>query len=318
MSRNSRTGYCVALVENFFWTMITRKVSQSVSKSVRVCCVCGCRLNSDQIRRSSSSNRGITSNPKPTYDIQVASILSAVSTNAASVNDYFLKLVKQSVEAVTTIKTGVGNSENDKEEDPSADSIRLNQEKKAEALKAISEYVSGMVGDFFSSSQSSIKPTSPKKEEVPKFVILQRSHVGKADIDRITTRCLVNLSASLQSETLNESLMQLNYLNDHLARFPFAKGFATKLHAISKVKKAKNHPDTSVCLAAKEALARLGYVEALTSRGIRILCIDGGGMKGVIALEALRQIEHETGQLIHEVWNRFHESDGIRLIPIIH
>ena len=38
-------------------------------------------------------------------------------------------------------------------------------------------------------------------------------------------------------------------------------------------------------------------------KGIRILCIDGGGMKGFIALEILKRLERETGQLIHELFD---------------
>ena len=40
-------------------------------------------------------------------------------------------------------------------------------------------------------------------------------------------------------------------------------------------------------------------------KGIRILSIDGGGMKGVIALEVLRRMEAESGKRIHEV-NIYH------------
>ena len=57
----------------------------------------------------------------------------------------------------------------------------------------------------------------------------------------------------------------------------------------------------SVRLAGKEALARLGVVNPLPMKGIRILSIDGGGMKGVIALEVLRRMEAESGKRIHEV-----------------
>ena len=57
----------------------------------------------------------------------------------------------------------------------------------------------------------------------------------------------------------------------------------------------------SVRLAGKEALARLGVVNPLPMKGIRILSIDGGGMKGVIALEVLRRMEAESGKRIYEV-----------------
>jgi hypothetical protein len=43
-----------------------------------------------------------------------------------------------------------------------------------------------------------------------------------------------------------------------------------------------------VSVQCNEALALLGYFRPPPSRGIRILSIDGGGMRGFIALEALK------------------------------
>ena len=65
--------------------------------------------------------------------------------------------------------------------------------------------------------------------------------------------------------------------------------------------KGAKDEDLSVRLAAKETLTRLGVVNSLPMKGIRILSIDGGGMKGVIALEVLRRMEAESGMRIHEV-----------------
>ena len=73
-----------------------------------------------------------------------------------------------------------------------------------------------------------------------------------------------------------------------MAQFPFAKGYATKLGVIPDIIRIRNNASKTcndpssleIRLAAKEALARLGHVNTLPSKGIRILCIDGGGMKG--------------------------------------
>ena len=82
-------------------------------------------------------------------------------------------------------------------------------------------------------------------------------------------------------------------------------GLATKIGAIPIALKAAKDLDLSVSLAAKETLTRLGVVNPLPMKGIRILSIDGGGMKGVIALEVLRRMEAESGKRIHEV-NLYH------------
>ena len=38
-------------------------------------------------------------------------------------------------------------------------------------------------------------------------------------------------------------------------------------------------------------------------RGVRILCMDGGGMKGLSTVKLLRQLESSTGRRIHELFD---------------
>ena len=100
-------------------------------------------------------------------------------------------------------------------------------------------------------------------------------------------------------------LISINKGFKHQNRFSFILsillGLATKLGAIPIALKATKAEDLSVRLAAKETLTRLGVANTLSMKGIRILSIDGGGMKGVIALEVLRRMEAESGKRIHEV-----------------
>jgi calcium-independent phospholipase A2-gamma len=60
---------------------------------------------------------------------------------------------------------------------------------------------------------------------------------------------------------------------------------------------------TSTQLQTRETLANLGWHGPLKSSGIRILSIDGGGMRGIIALQMLKALEQETGQEIHQLFD---------------
>lgn len=199
------------------------------------------------------------------------------------------------------------------------------QELKLRSLQAMGEYVAGMAGAFRNlpgvaqqgrgrsgtaggsgaaagAEQAAAPPPPP-----PKFVIRQSKLVSKAEIDAITRRCLEELRDSGTPQR------NLENLNAHLAQFPFAKGLATKLGAVAAVAEASSLRSSLLADSfrtpsmvdpsgvAKEVLARLGHVDPLPGRGIRILSIDGGGMKGLTALTLLRRLELETGRRIHEV-----------------
>jgi len=43
----------------------------------------------------------------------------------------------------------------------------------------------------------------------------------------------------------------------------------------------RNSHNSAVAESAREALALVGYVDAVSGRGVRVLCLDGGGTKYV-------------------------------------
>uniref|UniRef100_UPI00358EEA57 calcium-independent phospholipase A2-gamma-like isoform X2 n=1 Tax=Myxine glutinosa TaxID=7769 RepID=UPI00358EEA57 len=59
----------------------------------------------------------------------------------------------------------------------------------------------------------------------------------------------------------------------------------------------------AVSSVAREALALLGYADPVRGRGICVLSIDGGGTKGIVALETLRVLTELTGKRVHEMFD---------------
>ena len=61
------------------------------------------------------------------------------------------------------------------------------------------------------------------------------------------------------------------------------------------------HLKLIICLILiRQALATLGYAPPVKGTGVKLLSIDGGGTKGLVILEVLRNLEKITGKPIHQ------------------
>jgi calcium-independent phospholipase A2-gamma len=150
-------------------------------------------------------------------------------------------------------------------------------------------------------------------EAKPKFIQKREnmqenySYYSQSSIDSNTRHCVDRLKEATTtiSLTTTESIkFRLEEFNVHLNKFPLAAILANKMGAQEIVKNIRGLNSDTLQGHCLETLARLGYQEQLTSSpGIRILSIDGGGMKGVIALEILRKLEKKTGKKIHQLFD---------------
>ena len=98
------------------------------------------------------------------------------------------------------------------------------------------------------------------------------------------------LNPGVKTSNFNSSIFnfRLLELNKHLDKFPLSRTLANSMQAQEIVMKL-GVKYTALSGLCAEVLARLGQKSFMVnSPGMRILSIDGGGMKGYLALEVLR------------------------------
>ena len=134
-----------------------------------------------------------------------------------------------------------------------------------------------------------INKTSEPIPQVPKFIQKREKYkdlyFSQAAVDTNTIHVMSGLKLVNSEESAD---FRLKELNKHLDTFPLSRTLANKYYAQEIViKLGSKYPNLSGLCA--EVLARLGQQTQLNnSKGLRILSIDGGGMKGLLALEVLR------------------------------
>ncbi|PIN21146.1 Intracellular membrane-bound Ca2+-independent phospholipase A2 [Handroanthus impetiginosus] len=95
--------------------------------------------------------------------------------------------------------------------------------------------------------------------------------------------CLENRRALVTSESLRELLLRLTAASESLVSKAAARALAI--------------------LGENEILRRAIKGRQVPKRGLRILSMDGGGMKGLATVKILKEIEKRTGKHIHELFD---------------
>lgn len=167
------------------------------------------------------------------------------------------------------------------------------------ALKTVNTYIP----PYFSQVRLNFSKPEQQKvmdKTVPKWKT-RKAVITKPSIDARTRYLTRSLGKQL---TETGCIKKLQDLCSHLRQHPQAKGVAVKSRGIQLILKIlEETPNNSVECEAREALALLGYTQPVKARGIRLLTIDGGGVRGLVALEVLKKLEDRAGQPIHELFD---------------
>ncbi|XP_066149035.1 calcium-independent phospholipase A2-gamma-like isoform X2 [Euwallacea fornicatus] len=114
---------------------------------------------------------------------------------------------------------------------------------------------------------------------------------------------LESINAAKNEEDL---LVNVEALILHLKEHPETRNNAIQHGAIRIILNKRLTITSEVVKGAlREALAILGYSDPVSGRGIRILSIDGGGIRGVLVLEMLKKLEELTGKRVYEIFDFF-------------
>ncbi|KAJ0069221.1 hypothetical protein NL108_003134, partial [Boleophthalmus pectinirostris] len=124
--------------------------------------------------------------------------------------------------------------------------------------------------------------------------------IARVSVDN-RTRALVQ--ALQRASDVRVYISRVEDLSYHLLEFPETRGVAVKEKVIPCLLRLKQASDPGLRSAVREALALVGYHKAVKGRGIRILSIDGGGLRGLVALQTLCKLEALTGKPIHKLFD---------------
>lgn len=146
------------------------------------------------------------------------------------------------------------------------------------------------------------KPEPQKKEEAAAADTKSKlPAMSQVEIDR-TARVL--LKSVVVASSPASQVARLEELNNHVLNYPSSLCVLVKERAIAHILRMREYSNNSSVVAmARETLALLGYVDPPSGRGLRILSIDGGGTRGILAIEFLRQLELCTGRRVYELFD---------------
>ncbi|XP_060807668.1 calcium-independent phospholipase A2-gamma [Amyelois transitella] len=122
----------------------------------------------------------------------------------------------------------------------------------------------------------------------------------------IHSRTAYVISALVAARDADAALRRADHFIAHLKQFPEARDHAIKEGAVRALLRVE-HRLADECAelggAVNEALSLLGHCPPPPAPGPRVLSLDGGGVRGLIALDVLRALELLSGRRVHQLFD---------------
>ncbi|XP_060695477.1 calcium-independent phospholipase A2-gamma [Hemiscyllium ocellatum] len=148
--------------------------------------------------------------------------------------------------------------------------------------------------------QTNEKETKPMDDKAKHLNLQREKIIAKFSVDN-RTRALVQ--ALHRASDVRVYVNRVEELSYHLLEFPETRAVAVKEKIIPCLLRLRQANDDTLQNAVREALALIGYTDPIKGRGIRVLTIDGGGTRGLVALQTLRKLEELTGKQVYQLFD---------------
>ncbi|XP_047246032.1 calcium-independent phospholipase A2-gamma [Girardinichthys multiradiatus] len=140
-----------------------------------------------------------------------------------------------------------------------------------------------------------------KDKKTKQLLLSQREKIiARVSVDNRTRGLVKGLQRVTEVQRLTTRVEELGF---HLLEFPETRGVAVKENLLPCLLRLRQAKDLSLQAAARETLALVGYADPIKGRGIRVLAIDGGGTRGMLALQTLHKLQDLTGKRIHQLFD---------------
>ncbi|XP_029578896.1 calcium-independent phospholipase A2-gamma isoform X1 [Salmo trutta] len=242
---------------------------------------------------------------RPKSLFHISNITTSFGENYAYMANYVNSYFKGSYDAVEGEELERGPIEERRGEwEMEYGSVRVPKRKPAvsfmECLLNPSSAIPSLLGGYLGGSWAQSNQAQPAS--MLSEATLRRMVMGRRQAEELTRALVFSLQQAFSPEAITEVVDELN---THLIRHPGCKAVVwQEKAAVQLLRQRRSHrEDQELQCVIRETLALIGYVDPVKGRGIRVLSIDGGGTRGVVPLQVLKQLEAETGKQVHQLFD---------------
>lgn len=139
-----------------------------------------------------------------------------------------------------------------------------------------------------------------EKKQKQQLMMQREKIIARVSVDNRTRALVKGLQRVTDVKLLTSRVEELSY---HLLEFPETRGVAIQESLLPSLLRFRQARDLPLQAAVREALALVGYTDPVKGRGIRVLAIDGGGTRGLLALQTLHKLQNLTGKPVHQLFD---------------